>query len=104
MNSIFMLELDQFVMVLIDGILVYLKTMEEHEEHLQIVLQRLSEHQMYAMFSKCEFWIKEVPFLGHVISPEGITVDHSRVKEVLEWKPPTSISKVRSFLGLAGYY
>jgi hypothetical protein len=64
--------------VFIDDILVYSKSMEEHEEHLQIVLQRLREHQLYAKFSKCEFWIKKVPFLGHVVSPEGITVDRAR--------------------------
>jgi hypothetical protein len=104
MNSIFMPELSKFVMVFIDDILVYSKSMEEHEEHLQIVLQRLWEHQLYGKFSKCEFWIKEVPFLGHVVSPEGIAVDPSKVKEVLDWKPPTSVPKVWSFLGLAGYY
>jgi hypothetical protein len=59
---------------------------------------------LYAKFSKCEFWIKEVPFLGHMVSPDGIVVDPSRVKEVLEWKPPTTVSEVQSFLGLAGYY
>jgi hypothetical protein len=59
---------------------------------------------LYAKFSKCEFWIKEVPFLGHVVSPEGIAVDTGKMKEVLEWKPPTSVSEVRSFLGLASYY
>jgi hypothetical protein len=104
MNSVFMSELDKFVMVFIDDILIYLRSMEEHEEHLQIVLQWLREHQLYAKFSKCEFWIKEVPFLGHVISPEGIAVDPGKVKEVLEWKPPTTVSEVRNFLGLAGYY
>jgi hypothetical protein len=104
MNSVFMPEMDQFVVVFIDDILVYSKSMEEHEEHLRIVLQRLREHQLYAKFSKCEFWIKEVPFLGHMVSPEGIVVDPSKVKEVLEWKPPMTVSKVRSFLGLAGYY
>jgi hypothetical protein len=78
--------------------------MEEHEEHLRIVLQWLQEHQLYAKFSKCEFWIKEVPFLGHVVSLEGIAVDPGKVKVVLEWKPPTMVSEVRSFLGLAGYY
>jgi hypothetical protein len=84
MNSVFMPELDKFVVVFIDDILVYSKAMEEHEEHLRIVLQRLREHQLYAKFSKCEFWIKEVPFLGHVISPKGITVDPSKVREVLD--------------------
>jgi hypothetical protein len=104
MNSVFMPELDQFVVVFVDDILVYSKSMEEHEEHLRIVLQRLREHHLYAKFSKCEFWIKEVLFLGHVVSPEGIAVDPDKVKEVLEWKPPTTVSKVRSFLRLAGYY
>jgi hypothetical protein len=104
MNSVFMLELDQFVVIFIEDILVYSKSMEELEEHLRIVLQRLREHQLYAKFSKCEFWIKEVPFLGHVLSPEGIMVDPRKVKEVLEWKPPTTVSEVRSFLRLAGYY
>jgi hypothetical protein len=104
MNFVFMPELDKFVMVFIDDFLIYSRSMKEHEEHLQIVLQRLREHQLYAKFSKCEFWIEEVPFLGHVVSSEGITVDLGKVKEVLKWKPPTMVSKVRSFLGLAGYY
>jgi hypothetical protein len=104
MNSVFMPELDQFIMAFIDNILVYSKCMEEHEDHLRIVLQRLREHQLYAKFSKCEFWIKEVPFLGHVVSPKGIVVDPRKVKEILDWKPPTTVSEVRSSLGLVGYY
>jgi hypothetical protein len=80
MNSVFMPELDRFVVVFIDDILVYSKSMEEH--HLRIVLQQLREYQLYAKFSKCEFWIKEVPFLGHMVSPEGIGVDPDKVKEV----------------------
>jgi hypothetical protein len=104
LNSVFMPELDKFVVVFIDNILIYSRSMEEHEEYLRIVLQHLRDHQLYAKFNKCEFWIKEVPFLGHVVSPEGIAVDPSKVKEVLEWKPPTTVFEVRSFLGLAGYY
>jgi hypothetical protein len=104
MNSIFMPELDKFVMVFIDDILVYSKSMEDHEEHLQVVLQRLWDHQLYAKFSKCEFWINEVSFLGHVISSEGIVVGPIKVRDVLDWEPPKSIHLVRSFLGLAGYY
>jgi hypothetical protein len=104
MNSVFMPKLDKFVVVFIDGILMYSRNMEEHEEHLQIVLQWLQDHQLYAKFSKCEFSIKEVPFLGHVVSPEGITVDPGKVKEVLEWKLPTTVSEVQNFLRLAGYY
>jgi hypothetical protein len=103
MNSVFMLELDRFVVVFIDDILVYSKSMEEHEDHLRIILQWLREHQLYAKFSKCEFWIKEVPFLGHVVSPEGIAMDPDKVKEVLEWRPPTMVSEVRSFLGSLGW-
>jgi hypothetical protein len=94
MNSGFMPELDKFVMVFIDDILIYSRSMEKHEEHLRIVLQRLRDHQLYAKFSKCEFWIKEVSFLGHVVSPEEIAVDLDKVKEVLEWKPPTTVSGV----------
>jgi hypothetical protein len=104
MNSVFMLELDWFVMVFIDDILVYSKSTIEDGEHLRVVLQRLWDHQLYAKFSKCEFWINEVLFLGHVISPEGIIVDPGKVRDILDWKPPTSVTQVRSFLGLAGYY
>jgi hypothetical protein len=104
MNSIFMPELDRFIMVFIDDILVYSKCTVEHEEHLQVVLQRLWDHQLYAKFSKCEFWINEVPFLGHVISLEGIVVDHGKVRDALDWKLPISVTQVRNFLGLPGYY
>jgi hypothetical protein len=104
MNSVFMPELDKFVVVFIDDILVYLKSTEDHEEHLQVVLQRLRDRQLYAKFSKCEFWINEVTFLGHVISSEGIAVDSSKVRDILDWEPPKSVHQVRSFLGLTGYY
>ena len=83
MNMVFMDYLDVFVVIFIDDILIFSKTEEEHEEHLRLVLQRLREHQLYAKFSKCEFWIDEVPFLGHVISQGGIAVDPSKVKDVL---------------------
>ena len=88
----------------IDDILIYSETAEEHEEHLRVVLSRLREHKLYAKFSKCEFWLKKVPFLGHVLSENGISVDPSKVQEVMDWKAPTSVHEVRSFLGLAGYY
>jgi hypothetical protein len=104
MNSVFLPELDKFVVVFIDDILVYSKNMEDHEEHLCIVHQWLQEHQLYPKFSKCKFWIYEVLFLGHMISPEGITVDPNKVQDVLNWKAPTSVTQVQSFLGLAGYY
>jgi hypothetical protein len=104
MNSVFMPELDKFVVVFIDDILVYSKSTEDHEKHLRVVLQRLRDHQLYAKISKCEFWINEVSFLGHVISSEGIAVDPSKVRDVLYWEPPKSVHQARSFLGLAGYY
>jgi hypothetical protein len=104
MNSVFMPELDKFVVVFIDDILIYSKSEEEHAQHLRVILQRLRDHQLYAKFSKCTFWLRKVSFLGHVISAEGIAVDPSKVKEVLEWKSPKSVTQIRSFLGLAGYY
>jgi hypothetical protein len=94
MNSVFMLELDKFVIVFIDDILVYSKSMDEHEEHQRVMLQRLRDHQFFAKFSKCEFWINEVPFLGHVISPNGIAVDPGKVCDVLDWKPPKSVHQL----------
>ena len=103
MNMVFMDYLDVFVVIFIDDILIFSKT-EEDEEHLRLVLQRLREHQLYAKFSKCEFWIDEVPFLGHIISKGGIAVDPSKIKDVLEWETPQTVKEVRSFLGLAGYY
>jgi hypothetical protein len=97
-------ELDKFVVVFIDDILIYSKNEEEHAKHLWIVLTRLREHQLYAKFSKCTFWLEEIQFLGHVLSAKGIAVDPSKVQNILEWKPPTTVHQVRSFLGLARYY
>jgi hypothetical protein len=94
MNSIFMEELDKFVVVFIDDILVFSKSRKEHEEHLHIVLQRLHDHQLYAKFSKCEFWLTKVQFLGHVVSSEGISMDLSKVREVLDWKPLRTVHQV----------
>jgi hypothetical protein len=76
----------------------------EHEQHLRVVLQTLRENQLYAKLDKCEFWLQEVIFLGHVISVEGILVDPRKVEAVLKWERPTNVTKIRSFLGLAGYY
>ena len=104
MNKVFMEFLDKFVVVFIDDILVYSKNEEEHKENLCLVLEKLREHQLYAKFSKCEFWLKEVAFLGHVISGEGIAVDPTKVQSVTEWLAPTSIGEIRGFLGLVGYY
>jgi hypothetical protein len=94
MNSIFIEELDRFVVVLIDDILVFSKSKKEHEEHLRIVLQQVCDHQLYAKFSRCEFWLTEVQFTGHVVSSEGISMDPSKVREVLDWKPLRTVHQV----------
>ena len=104
MNKVFMEYLDKFVVVFIDDILVYSKNEEKHEEHLRLVLQKLREHQLYAKFSKCEFWLKEVSFLGHIISNGGVAVDPKKVRDVLSWKPPQDVSEIQSFLVMARYY
>nr|XP_034908287.1 uncharacterized protein LOC118044188 [Populus alba] len=104
MNRVFQPYLDKFVVIFIDDILVYSNSFEEHEEQLRRTLQALRDHQLYAKLSKCEFWLKRVMFLGHVISAEGVFVDPQKVEAVLKWERPTSVTEIRSFLGLAGYY
>jgi hypothetical protein len=104
MNKVFMEYLDRFVVVFIGDILIYSKSDSDHEDHLRLVLQKLRDNQLYAKFSKCEFWIDEVPFLGHIISNGGISVDPAKVKEIMAWSIPTTVTEIRSFLGLAGYY
>ena len=104
MNRIFRPYLDQFVIVFIDDILIYSGSEEEHAEHLRIVLQILREHRLYAKLSKCQFWLDSVTFLGHIVSAEGVSVDPQKVEAILNWKPPTSVTEIRSFLCLAGYY
>ncbi|GJU13593.1 putative reverse transcriptase domain-containing protein, partial [Tanacetum coccineum] len=96
--------LDKFVIVFIDDILIYSKTKEDHEVHLGLVLELLRKEKLYAKFSKCEFWLQEVHFLGHVVNQNGIHVDPSKIEAVKNWKTPTTPSEIRSFLGLAGYY
>ncbi|XP_028798740.1 uncharacterized protein LOC114754147 [Neltuma alba] len=104
MNRIFQPYLDRFVVVFIDDILIYSRSEEEHREHLHIALRILRDHQLYAKLSKCEFWLKEVKFLGHVVSAQGVAVDPNKVDVVLKWEVPRSVTEVRSFVGLAGYY
>jgi hypothetical protein len=103
MNKVFMEYLHKFIMVFIDDILVYSRSEEEHKEHLRLALQKLREHRLYAKLSKCEFWMKQVAFLGHVISKGGISVDPIKVQDVLSWNKPMSVGDIRSFLGLARY-
>ncbi|KAK9091791.1 hypothetical protein Sjap_024968 [Stephania japonica] len=104
MHRVFKPYLDHFVIVFIDDIMIYSKTQEEHSHHLRVTLQTLKDNRLYAKLSKCEFWISEVKFLGHVVNAEGISVDSSKVEAIQKWPTPTMVSDVRSFLGLAGYY
>jgi hypothetical protein len=104
MNKVFMEYLEQFVVVFIDDILVYSENEETHEHHLRLVLHKLRDNQLYAKFSKCDFWLKEVAFLCHIITDGGIKVEPGKISEILNWKQLTDVSKIRSFLGLARYY
>jgi hypothetical protein len=97
MNSVFMPKLEKFVVVFINDILVYSRDEEEHAGHLHVVLQRLREHCLYAKLSKCDFWLKEIKFLGHTISQDGIAVDLDKVQEVMNWKPPTTVPRFSVF-------
>ncbi|XP_022014650.1 uncharacterized mitochondrial protein AtMg00860-like [Helianthus annuus] len=104
MNRVYKPMLDNSVIVFIDDILVYSKSEAEHGCHLREVFETLRRERLYAMFSKCAFWLREVQFLGHVISADGVSVDPSKIEAVSKWKPPKNPSEIRSFLGLAGYY
>jgi hypothetical protein len=103
MNKVFMEYLDIFVVVFIDNILIYSKSESDHEEHLRLVLQKLRDNQLYAKYSKCEYWIGGVPILGHTISNGGTSVDPAKVKEIMAWSVPTIVTEIQSILGLAGY-
>ncbi|GJT40227.1 reverse transcriptase domain-containing protein [Tanacetum coccineum] len=104
MNRVCKPYLDKFVIVFIDDILIYSKSEKDHEHHLRTILDLLKKEKLFAKFSKCEFWLKEVQFLGHVVNQEGIHVDPSKIEAVKNWKAPESPTEIRSFLGLAGYY
>ena len=104
MHRVFQPYLGQFVIVFVDDILIYSQSEWEHEYHLRIVLQLLRDHQLYAKFNKCEFWLTDVRFLGHVVSTSGVSVDPEKVEVVMSWERLNSVFEIRSFLGLAGYY
>ena len=104
MHRVFQPYLDRFVVVFVDDILIYSQSEWEHEYHLRIVLQLLSDHQMYTKFNKWEFWLTEVRFLGHVVSASDMSVDPEKVEAVMIWERPKPVFEICSFLGLAGYY
>ena len=103
-NKVFQPNLDQFVVVSVDNILIYSKSKEKHKDHLRIVLYALRNHRLYTKFRKCEFLLTEVRFLGHVVSALGVSMDLEKVEVVISWERPKSVIKIRRFLGLAGYY
>jgi hypothetical protein len=104
MNWVFRSYLDKFIIVFIDDILIYSSSQMEHANHLREVLETLRRNKLYAKLSKCEFWLNEVVFLGHVISEKGISVDLKKIEAILRWERPMNVTEIRSFLGLAGYY
>src|SRR3954471_22581145 len=104
MSGIFSPYLNKFIVVFVDDILIYSASKAEHAEHLRIALQLLRDNQLYAKLSKCEFWLPQVKFLGHVVSGAGITVDEEMVASVKNWETPKTVFDIRSFLGLASYY
>ena len=104
MNRVFKPYLDQFVVVFIDDILVYSWSGEEHERHLSIVLQTLRDKKLFAKLKKFEFWLDKVSFLRHVVTKDGISIDPRKVDVVANWRKPSIVTKIQSFLGLAGYY
>ena len=104
MNTIYHHYLDKFIIVFVDDILVYFDNEDEHAKHLQIALQVLRDNQLFVKFSKCDFWLKEVNFLGHIIFKEGISVDPAKVQVVVDWPQPKTVIDIQSFFWLAGYY
>ncbi|GJZ91450.1 putative reverse transcriptase domain-containing protein [Tanacetum coccineum] len=104
MNRVCKPYLDKFVIVFINDILIYSKNQKEHEEHLKQILELLKKEELYAKFSKCEFWIPKVQFLGHVIDSEGIHVDPAKIESIKDWTSPKPPTEIRQFLSLAGYY
>ena len=104
MHRVFQPYLDQFFVVFLDNILNYSPSEEEHEDHLRVILQLLRDHQLYAKFSKCEFWLTEVRFLGNVVLASGLSVDPEKVEAMMSWERSKSVFEIRIILGLAGYY
>jgi hypothetical protein len=104
MNKVFMKYLVKFIILFINDISVYTKDERKYKEHLRMVWHKLRDHRLYAKVSRCKFWVKQVYFLSHVILEEGMSMDSSKIRDMLSWNAPASVSDVHSFLGLVGYY
>ena len=104
MNSILSNYLDKFVVIFIDNILIYSKNKLEHEEHIKIILQVLKEQQLYAKFSKCDFFKDQIEYLGHVVSNDGISIDPDKINAITKWRVPKNVTGISSFMGIIGYY
>jgi hypothetical protein len=104
MNEMLHEYLDGFVVVFLDDIVIYSQTKEEHERHLSLVIDSLRKNQFYVKMKKCAFWLSEVTFLGHVINQHGISIDPKNVVSMVNWQRAATMTEIRSFLGLAGYY
>ena len=104
MNKIFRSYLRNFILVFFDDILIYSKTWAEHLQHLDLVLQLFCDHHLYAKQSKCVFGQKEVEYLRHIVSAQGVCVDPAKIDAMKNWPPPSTLKSLRGFLGLAGYY
>ncbi|GKA90993.1 putative reverse transcriptase domain-containing protein, partial [Tanacetum coccineum] len=104
MNRVSKPFLDKFVILFIDDILIYSKNKKDHEEHLKAILKLLNKEELYAKFSKCEFWLPKVQFLSHMIDSQGIHVDPAKIKSIKDWASPKTPTEIHQFFGLAGYY
>lgn len=104
MNSIFQFVMRKFVLKFFDDILVYRKDWDSHLKHLEVVLITLKDNQLYAKYSKCEFGLMKIEYLGPTVSAEGIQMENSKVEAIVQWPVPVNLKQLRGFLGLSGYY
>ena len=104
MNRVFKPYIDRFIIIFIDDILIYSRSDEEHNHHLILTLDILRRNKLYGKMSKCEFYVSHIQYLGHIILASGISIDPKKIEAIMSWSTPTNMTKVRSFMGLEGYY
>lgn len=104
MNAVFKPYLRKFILVFFDDILIYSKSLEDHVQHVKVAFEILKQNQLYLKRSKCAFGATQIEYLGHIISPEGVATDPSKVEAMKEWPTPKDVRALRGFLGLTGYY